>query len=384
MAESALADDLKVGNGTTQTTPVATATASNGTPGNITTEIGSIVRLADPGAVATLNSNNNIDHSGLFETGALSGAIGVHVVGGFAGNFTAQGAAGAIINVTGSGTGNYGLLLDGTSAFTGNITFQPGSAIIVYGENSVGVAIDAALNGNLVTGAAIQATGVGTTGVRINGAISESYTNSGAISARGTQQFTIENVDPISGSGIAIGASIAKGFLNAGPVSASDGSTSIGRVTNSSSAPAVVIAPSVSGNVSSITLGSFNSDTAGLNFSVLNRGNITASENDAGISTTGMRIGETTDTSLGTLLNNGIYNRGSIQASSQSDNLVSTSATAVPTDATGLVIGKGATIAAFRGAGHHGGWRLGHHGGERLHGNHDPAGGQRKRRRRHL
>ncbi len=347
MAESTLADDLTVGNGTTLTAPVATATASNGTPGNITTQVGSIIRLAEPGAVATLNSNNSIDHSGLFETGATSDAIGVHILGGFSGNFTAQGSAGAIINVTGSGTGNYGLLLDGASAFTGNITFQPGSAIIVWGENSVGVAIDAALNGNLITGAAIQGTGVGTTGVRINSAISGSYTNSGAISVRGTQQFTIENVDPLSGSGIAIGASIAQGFLNSGPVSQTDSSTSIGRVTNSSTAPAIVIAPSVSGNVSSITLGSFDSDTARLNFSVLNRGNITASENDVGISTTGIRIGETTDTSLSTLLNNGFYNRGSIQASSQSDNLVSTSATAVPTDATGLVIGKGATIEPF-------------------------------------
>jgi uncharacterized protein YhjY with autotransporter beta-barrel domain len=351
MSEQALADDLKVGNGTTLTTPVATATASNGTPGNITTEVGSIVKLADPGAVATLNSNNNIDHSGLFETGATSGGIGVHVLGGFAGNFTAQGGAGAIINVTGSGTGNYGLLLDGTAPFTGNITLQPGSAVIVYGENSVGVAIDAALNGNLLTGAAIQATGVGTTGVRVNAAISGSYTNSGVISVRGTQIFTIENVDPLSGSGIAIGASITQGFLNAGPVSATDGSTSIGRVTNSSTAPAVVIAPSVSGNVSSITLGSFDSDTARLNFSVLNRGNITASENDVGISTTGMRFGETADTSLGTLLNNGFYNRGSITASSQSDNTLSTTATAVPTDATGLIIGKGATVEAFRAPG---------------------------------
>jgi uncharacterized protein YhjY with autotransporter beta-barrel domain len=358
MGQSALADDLKVGNGTVLTEPVATATASNGTPGNITSEIGSIVRLAEPGAVATLNSNNSIDHSGLFETGAISDAIGVHILGGFAGNFTAQGSAGAIVNVTGSGTGNYGLLLDGSSAFTGNITFQPGSALIIWGENSVGVAIDAALNGNLITGSALQATGVGTTGVRINGTITGSYTNSGAISARGTQLFTIENVDPLSGSGIAIGASITQGFLNSGPVSGTDGSTAVGRVTNSSNAPAVVIAPSVSGNVSSITLGSFDSDTARLNFSILNRGNITASENDTGISTTGMRIGETADTSLGTLLNNGLYNRGSIQASAQSDNLVSTSATAVPTDATGLIIGKGATIEAFQtpGLSATGGW----------------------------
>jgi hypothetical protein len=348
MAQSALADDLTVATGETLTTPLATATAKNGTPGNITTQQGSNITITDPGAAFTINSNNFIDHSGNAQSLANSGGIGVHILGGFAGNFTAQGAAGAIVNVTGSGTGNYGLLLDGTSPFVGNITFQPGSAIIVYGENSVGVAIDAPLTGNLTTGAALQATGLGTTGVRITSAISGTYVNSGPISARGTSLYTLENVDPISGSGIAIGASIGGGFLNSGPVSPSDGSTPSGRVTNSSSAPAVVIAPSVAGATAApVTLNAFVGDTARLNFSFTNRGNITASENDVGISTTGVRLGETGATSLTTLLNNGFYNRGSIQASSQSDNVVSTSVTAVPTDATALVIGNGASISPY-------------------------------------
>ncbi len=348
MAESALADDLTVGNSTAITTPLATATASNNSPGNITTQLGSVVRIDTPGAAITLNSNNSVDLSGLIENTAVSGGIGVHVLGGFAGNLTAQGGTGAIINVTGSGTGNYGVLLDGASAFTGNITFQPGSSIIVYGENSVGIAIDAPLTGNLATGAALQGTGVGATGVRVTGAVGGSYVNNGAISVRGTNLFTVEDVDPLSGSGIAIGASIAQGFLNAGPVSASDGSTTTGRVTNSSTAPAVLIAPSVAGaTAANITLGAFANDTAGLNFSVLNRGNITASENDVGISTTGMRLGETGDTTLTTVLSNGFYNRGSIVSSSQSDNAVSTNATPVPTDATGLVIGNGAVVNTF-------------------------------------
>ena len=182
----------------------------------------------------------------------------------------------------------------------------------------------------------------------ITGAIGGSYVNNGAISVRGTNLFTVENVDPLSGSGIAIGASIAQGFLNAGPVSASDGSTTTGRVTNSSTAPAVLIAPSVAGAIAAnITLGAFANDTARLNFSFLNRGNITASENDVGISTTGMRLGETGDTTLTTVLSNGFYNRGSIVSSSQSDNAVSTNATPVPTDATALVIGNGAVVNTF-------------------------------------
>jgi uncharacterized protein YhjY with autotransporter beta-barrel domain len=345
MARVALADNLTVSGGTNLTTPLSTATASNNSPGNITTELGSNVTISEPGAAFTINSNNSIEHGGTAQSLANSGAIGVHILGGFAGNFTAQGSAGAIVNVTGSGTGNYGLLLDGASAFTGNINFQPGSAIIVYGENSVGVAIDAQLIGNLTTGAGLQATGVGATGVKITREITGTYINSGPISVRGTSVYTAENVDPLSGSGIAIGASIGMGFLNSGPVSGSDSSTATGRVTNSSTAPAVIIAPSVAGaSAGNITLNAFAGDTASLAFSFMNRGNITASENDTGISTTGVQLGETSATGLTVLLTNGIYNRGSIQSSSESDNLLSTSATAVPTNATGVLIGSGATI----------------------------------------
>ena len=343
-----MADNLTVANGTVLTTPQATATAANSTAGNITTAAGSTIRIDTPGAAVTLNSNNSVELGGLVENLAPSGGIGVHILGGYTGNFTALGSVSSVINVTGTGTGNYGVLLDGASAFTGNILIQPGSAMIVWGEGSVGVAIDAPLTGNLLTGSSIQGTGLGTTGIRVTGAIGGSYTNSGFVQVRGTQTFTAENVDPLSGSGIAIGASIGQGFLNSGPVSPNDGSSPAGRVTNSSTAPAAIIAPSVAGALAgNITIGAFVNDTAGLAFSAMNRGNITASENDVGISTTGMQIGEAGATTLTTLLTNGFYNRGSIQASSQSDNSVSTNATPVPTNATGLVIGNGATINPF-------------------------------------
>jgi len=348
MAQIALAADLTVAGNTSVSTPLETAKASNNSPGNITIELGGHVAIATPGSTLTINSNNFIDHSGTVESLANANAIGVHILGGFAGNFTAQGSAGAIINVIGNGTGNYGLLLDGASAFTGNITFQPASAIIVYGENSVGVAIDAPLDGNLTTGAGLQAAGLGTTGVRITREITGTYVTSGTITVRGTSLYTVENVDPLSGSGIAIGASIGKGFLISGPVSLTDSSTAIGRVSNRSTAPAVVIAPSVAGaSAGNILLNAFVGDTARLNFSVMNRGNITASEDNTGVSTTGVRLGETGATSLSVLLNNGFYNRGTILSSSFSDNVLSTNATAVATDATGLVIGNGATIHEF-------------------------------------
>jgi len=53
LAHSALADDLTVGNTTALTTPQATATAKNGTSGNITTEQGSNITISTPGGAVT-------------------------------------------------------------------------------------------------------------------------------------------------------------------------------------------------------------------------------------------------------------------------------------------------------------------------------------------
>src|SRR5215213_111459 len=76
--------------------PASTHSRPDGSAGNITIEQGATLRVSTPGAALTLNSSNNITHAGLLEQLANGDAIGVHLVGGFAGDFTAQGAAGAI------------------------------------------------------------------------------------------------------------------------------------------------------------------------------------------------------------------------------------------------------------------------------------------------
>jgi len=348
-AGSVLADDLAVGTAnvtTTLTTQLFTSKASNNSPGNITIGAGSTVTIGTSGAAVTIDSSNFVDSSGLIQSTAASGGIGVELKGGFTGDFTARGISGAIVNVVGSGAGDYGLLLSGNTTFTGNITFEVGSQILVYGTSPTAIAINAPLSGNLTVGATTQGVGQGATGVLVTQPIDGMFTLDGALAVAGTAAFTVDKVDPLSGSGIAIGANITQGFLIAGSIGDAD-SPAAGLVTNSSDLPAVIIAPSIGGNVSGITIGALVNDPGKIDFSVINRGTVHATENDTGISTIGMRIGDITSGANSVTLTNGFYNRGSINADSASDNSRSTSVTATATNALGLEIGNTTTLHSF-------------------------------------
>src|SRR5882757_5994003 len=94
VAKVALADDLTIS--AAPTGPVATATASNNSPGNITLITGSVLSIASTGAAVTLNSNNLVDNQGSIQnTFAGDGGVGVHILGGFTGSYL-QEANGAV------------------------------------------------------------------------------------------------------------------------------------------------------------------------------------------------------------------------------------------------------------------------------------------------
>jgi len=358
MVQSAAAADITILTGTTHTSPLETLTASNG-PGNITIEAGATVSVAASGAAVTLNSNNDVVQAGNVTNTAASNAIGVHVFGNISGNYTLSPLPSALIDITGNGTGNYGVLLDGSGNFTGSISLQPGSAIRVLGANSFGVAINAPIlinssdpgnltGGNLTVGSFISVTGDGATGVLVTKPIEGMMTVSGTIQVSGTQTFPIDIVDPFSGSAVAIGASIDKGLLIAGFTGVNDVTSPTASLTNNSNTPTLLIAPSVAGNVTSnITLGNLVNDPAKLDYSLINRGLIQANDSDTSVHNTAVRIGDSDVLGASSvLLNNAFYNRGTIIATSRSDNTFANAVTAVPTDATGLEIRK-ATLTPF-------------------------------------
>ncbi len=338
----AFADDLSITSKVTA--PVATANAANGTPGNITIQQGGSVDVAVQGAAVTLNSNNAVDNLGVIQnTYAQGGAIGIHILGGNTGTFTNEPGTTTEISSGGGGASNIGVLLDGPAAFNGDLIFGAGSNLVTIGNNSTGLAIEAPLNGNVTLGSTSSLVGQNITGVLVTAPISGSFTTSGSMTVGGTATFTSTLVDPLSGSAVAIGSSINGGILNAGPTGSGD-ATPISSIVSTSNLPTFAIQPSIAGaNATNIVIGG-SSDAVNPNFSFINRGTIRNTDNDPGISTIGVQIGETGTAAHTVTLTGGIYNNRTIAAVAETDNLFATSAPAASANATALIIGNGAII----------------------------------------
>ncbi len=340
----AFADDLSITSKVSA--PVATAKAANGTPGNITIQQGGSVDVAVQGAAVTLNSNNSVDNFGVIQnTYTQGGALGVHIVGGNTGTFTNEAGTTTEISAGGGGANNIGVLLDGPAAFNGDLIFGTTSNLVTIGNNSIGVAIEAPLDGNLTLGSASSLVGQNITGVLVTAPISGSLTMSGSMSVAGTATFTSTAVDPLSGSAVAIGSSINGGILNTGPTGSGD-STPISTIVSTSNLPTIAIQPSIAGaKATNIVIGG-SSDAVNPNFSFINRGTIRNTDNDPGISTIAVQIGETGTAANGVTLTGGIYNNNAISAIAETDNTFATSVPAASANATAFMIGNGATINA--------------------------------------
>jgi hypothetical protein len=164
----------------TQTTPVQTKTANNGSPDDVT--ITGTVN-ASPAAV-TVNSNNVLTNSGTISIKDVDNSTGVLILGPVTGNFTNNGAVtvtetytptdsngdGVVDGNYASGTGRYGLrLTSGTltanSGATGAVVLSSGGTITVQGNASYGVSLEAPVVGDFLQGNVINVTGGNTSWV---------------------------------------------------------------------------------------------------------------------------------------------------------------------------------------------------------------------------
>ena len=345
VASPALADDLTVTS--ILTSPVTTSHASNGTAGNISIQAGGGISTTAAGATVTIDSSNTVESVGIIQNAfANGGAIGVHILSGNASTFIADATSASVINVGGAGTNNIGLLVDGNSPFTGTLTLGIGSAIVVTGDNSTGLAINAPLSGGLFVGSTVVATGAGATGVFVRAPITGAFSLQTGVSSVGTGAFTLNKIDPLGGPAVAVTASISGGILNDGPAAA-DSLVVSSSLVSVSSLPTLAIQPSLAGTgASDIIIGALAGDATNPTFSLVNRGAVRSTVNDPGIDTFGIGIGELGTAAHTVTLAGGIYNRGSIQAQAESDNNFATTAPSASANATALLIGNGATINA--------------------------------------
>jgi uncharacterized protein YhjY with autotransporter beta-barrel domain len=166
------------------------------------------------------------------------------------------------------------------------------------------------------------------------------------VSSVGSGAFTLDKIDPLGGAAVAVTASISGGILNDGPAT-SDSLVLSSSLVSVSALPTLAIQPSLAGaGASNVVIGALSGDAVSPTFSLVNRGAIRSTVNDPGISTIAVGIGELGTAANTVTLAGGIYNRGSIQVQAESDNSHASSAASASADATGLLIGNGATINA--------------------------------------
>jgi hypothetical protein len=230
--------------------------------------------------------------------------------------------------------------------FTGDIATVSGSSITVAGFGANGIGILSELNGNLLQGGTITAQGTTSSGILATAPITGAFVNTGTIQTEPPTGVIVANTTTILSPGwaAAFGGNVGGGILNAGPVSATD-KTAVAALSTIGASSALIVAPTVASDVDNISIGLV-SDTNAPGYSIINRGKITATGEQPGVSPITVQIGNSaTDTSnLTTTLAGGIYNSGTISAVATSDSAVPLQLPPAAANATAMVIGVGATV----------------------------------------
>jgi len=341
-AAPALADPREISD--TVKDPVATATASNNTPGDITIDSGGSVTL-DSGTAVTINSSNTVTNNGTITTGG-AGSTAVLIDGSTPINMTLNNV-GTISSTNSTGPGNYGVRLMG-GPVQGTINLGTASNVTVAGANSFGVSIESPFTG-AITLNSVVVSGTGSTAISITapvvGAVTLTGTSSasigmgtgfistapitGALANNGTVNAGVEQTTNSDGTiapaaaGKAtmwIGANVTGGFVNTGTVAGVAGTTGL-LVQPVNTAPQnIELSPVGSGND---------------NFGIVNRG-VISSSSLSGAPATAVDISGTTisGTPYTVKIDNGLVSQAN----------ASISASAAGATATGIHVGAGATV----------------------------------------
>jgi uncharacterized protein with beta-barrel porin domain len=238
-AQNAAADDLTVT--TALTDPVFTATAANGTPGDVSISSGGSITVEEGEAAITINSSNaDADPEFITNAGAIrseneDNTIGILLGNGFTGNISNTG------NITLSeehvpedlpgdtdsepdepvaiGVNRFGIFQAAGNTFTGDITNT--GPIGIEGVNSGAIALLGTLTGNLTSSGNITVIGDNSNGIVLGSASTGGVT--GDVLLRGTMSARGENasaliVDGLIGGELRLNGSISvSGFRSTTP-----------------------------------------------------------------------------------------------------------------------------------------------------------------------
>jgi hypothetical protein len=201
-------------------TPVATATASNGGPADVT--LSSTFTIKDSNPALTLNSNNKLFNSGTIASKNINNATAILIQGPFTGTVVNSGSINLSEDYSPSdsansdglteapyaqGAGRIGIRLVGplTGATDSNgvtTAITNSGAIAIQGNNSIGISIENTLTGPLVQGGSgsINMAGDNDVGIRTTGEITGDVNIGGGISMKGQNSVAVQTNAPVDGA----------------------------------------------------------------------------------------------------------------------------------------------------------------------------------------
>ncbi len=214
----ASAAHAQVDIGSKKTAPILTSTVSSGSAADVTvSEDGSVVMTG--GVAITGDSDNDI----VLEEGSLitmdeaeDGDTGILLEAGNTGDLTMGGAISITDDIDSyededddgdydgpfaSGSDRYGIRVAGDGVRTGDITVEDTGSIAVQGDDSAGISIESALDGDLTVLGSVSVTGDNGVGVRIAGDVDGDILLSGSsISVTGEDSVGVSVENTVSGA----------------------------------------------------------------------------------------------------------------------------------------------------------------------------------------
>ena len=362
---------------TARTTPVATSEAPAGE--DLIVDPSGSITIDEEDPIVTIDSDTDvtIQAGAALTNSAISNALGIDIDLQqdrtadltFAGSIT----LGELDTTMPLGANNTGIrvgLGGGLGKLMGDVTFESNATLRVEGRDSVGVAINQEIVGDVVFDGSTTISGANSVGVISTAAITGHMTFRANVVARGTSAASFTERDPVSGSAIVIGASIVDSLVGGvrvdGPIVDFDGRFPA-QIRSFGGVPAVYISPSVAGAPdATIELGlysdfdgvednevlaldpNFNASTGLGNFSFVVRGTIQSDGLEPGVNTEGFRIegqdNPDMEPDFGVIFNGGLYNNGGIIALASSHNLQASNEAEAASDGTALIVGNLAVI----------------------------------------
>ena len=373
----------------TRTTPISTSTATDGAADDVTITTAGIITLSTSGAIVTLDSANAVVNNGSLVSSDVSDSIGVLVLGGQTGSVSNVGSISLTETYTptttdsilhgafAEGSNRYGIYVQGTSAFTGDIansgtisiegndsygiylqaplvgTLTNSGSIGLIGDRSYGIRVSGGVTGDIIQSGSVSVTGENSVGVSVESDVSGTVSLQGSVTATGYRYSGGSSVSTTlakivsysdnllqSGSAVAISGDVAGGVMLTGSDSSVtvDGTTTTTITTSYSSTGTASI--SIEGSAPALLIGSDTRDVTigavGVDadaYGLINKGSISATGVYSGVTATAVQIGG--DAGYATTLTGGVRNDGSISASS------------LEADATAVHLTSGASVAAF-------------------------------------